>query len=266
MRDKLALILPTALIVVAEAFFFVHNFEACLGLHLLNLFLCVTLVALGAKGSDLYIAFILISLLRVLNIGMPRYFELSLYFYPFVYIPVILACFILWYVEHYPERERILPKEVWHFLNGVGPWADTRFKPIYVLYAILIGLVLAVLEYEVLRPEALIESLDLVNLIALLVIMTGFVGFGEELVFRGTLQVRLGERLHPYVAIVIAALMFAVMHSGYSSLLYLTYVFGVGLVLGYAYHRSGNLLLVAMIHGFLNFFLFSFLPSGVWFL
>ena len=52
------------------------------------------------------------------------------------------------------------------------------------------------------------------------------------------------------------------MHSGYRSLPYLVFVFGVGLVLAYVYERSGSLGLVALMHGLLNFFLFSFIPFG----
>jgi len=53
-----------------------------------------------------------------------------------------------------------------------------------------------------------------------------------------------------------------VMHSGYSSIPYLIFVFGVGLVLAYIYVKTRSLALVSLIHGFLNFFLFSFLPLG----
>jgi membrane protease YdiL (CAAX protease family) len=39
-------------------------------------------------------------------------------------------------------------------------------------------------------------------------------------------------------------------------------VFAVGLILAYIYLRTRSLALVSLIHGFLNFFLFSFLPLG----
>jgi hypothetical protein len=96
----------------------------------------------------------------------------------------------------------------------------------------------------------------------LFLVMVVFVGFGEELIFRGLLQSSVEKQHGKYVAIFVSALMFSIMHSGYQSLPYLLFVFGVGLVLAVAYERTGSLGLVALMHGILNFFLFSFLPFG----
>jgi hypothetical protein len=52
------------------------------------------------------------------------------------------------------------------------------------------------------------------------------------------------------------------MHSGYSSVPYLFFVFFVGLILAILFWKTRSLVFVAMIHGVLNFFLFSFLPYG----
>ena len=73
MRYKLAILLPTAIIIMAEALFFQHLAEASLELHLLNIFICIMLSIFLAKGQDLYLAFVMVSLLRVLNIGMPKF-------------------------------------------------------------------------------------------------------------------------------------------------------------------------------------------------
>jgi hypothetical protein len=129
---------------------------------------------------------------------------------------------------------------------------------------LVIGLVLAFLEYAVLRPEALVPSMGIGDLILLLVVMVVCVGLGEELVFRAALQDSVKERYTPTIAILFSSFMFAIMHSGYESVPYLFYVFFVGLVLGIGYWRTRNLLFVAFIHGFINFFLFSFLPNGWW--
>jgi len=260
MRDKLALLLPTAVILVAEALFFDKMSEASLELHLLNVFLCIMLSIFLAKGNDLYVAFALISLLRVLNIGMPKFFNLSLYFYPFIYLPVIFACFVLWYVDNVPEGTKIDRGHIWRFANGASADERPEFNWWYVPAALLIGLALSFIEYAVLRPVALVTDMSFLSLTALMVVMVVFVGFGEELVFRGILQTRVQKRTGPILAILFSALMFSIMHSGYSNYEYLVYVFGVGMLLGYCYFKTRNLIFVAMIHGFLNFFLFSYLP------
>jgi membrane protease YdiL (CAAX protease family) len=64
------------------------------------------------------------------------------------------------------------------------------------------------------------------------------------------------------VGIVVASLVFAAMHSVYLSVEYLAYVFIVGLILGNAYQLTKSLGYVSLIHGSINFFLFSFLPYG----
>jgi membrane protease YdiL (CAAX protease family) len=64
------------------------------------------------------------------------------------------------------------------------------------------------------------------------------------------------------LGIVISSIMFATMHSGYQSVPYLLYVFSVALFLGVSFYRTKSLAYVTLIHGVLNFFLFSFLPYG----
>jgi membrane protease YdiL (CAAX protease family) len=264
MRDRLAFILPTALIVMAEAAFFQGLLIASLSLHLLNIFICVVLVIVTKRSEDLYAAFIMISLLRVLNIGMPRFFDISLYLFIFIYLPIILAAFLFWYVLKVPEGRKIDGRMIWRFANGVGPDEAPTFRWTYVPLALVIGLGLAFLEYWVLRPEALVVDLTFGSLLLLMVVMVAFVGFGEELVFRGALQESVRTRSSIVIAILFSSFMFAMMHSGYSSLPYLVYVFFVGLVLGVGYWKTRNLIFVSLIHGFINFFLFSFLPNGWW--
>lgn len=264
MRDKLAILLPTAIIIVAEALFFSHLAEASLELHLLNIFICIMLSIFLTKGQDLYLAFVMVSLLRVLNIGMPKFFHLSLWFFPFIYMPIIFTAFVMWYVDNVPEGQRLTLRSVWLFLNGSRADEPSHFRWMFIPIAALIGLGMSFVEFFVLHPSSLIPDLGVINLVALMVVMVFFVGFGEELVFRAILQPRIQERAGPVIAILFSALLFAIMHSGYSSVPYLFYVFGVGLLLGYSFYRTKNLIFVVLIHGFINFFLFSFLPNSSW--
>ncbi|MCG7844593.1 MAG: hypothetical protein MIO90_04095, partial [Methanomassiliicoccales archaeon] len=70
MRDKAGLLIPIFIIALAEAFMFSYQTEASLGLHALNIFLCILLPVWSEKRMLLFQSFALISLLRVLNIGM----------------------------------------------------------------------------------------------------------------------------------------------------------------------------------------------------
>ena len=108
----------------------------------------------------------------------------------------------------------------------------------------------------------MVPDLGIENLIVLYLVMVFFVGLGEELVFRYILQARLEGVLGALGAIVFASIAFAAMHSGYQSTVYIAYVFLVAFLLGSLYYKTRSLALVSLIHGTLNFFLFSFLPYG----
>ncbi|MFA5312446.1 MAG: type II CAAX endopeptidase family protein [Methanomassiliicoccales archaeon] len=266
MRDKLFLVLPAALIVLAEVLFFNGMKEACLMLHLFNVFMCIMLAIFYSKGAELLIAFVLVSLLRILNVGMPTFFDLSIYYFPFIYLPVIIAAYLVWRVDNVEEGKGPGARGVWQFLNGVAMNEKNTFKWAYLPIAVVMGLTMSFVEYAVLKPEALIPDMSFGSIALLFVVMVVFVGFGEEIVFRAILQRKVQERTGPIIAVLFSAFLFAMMHSGYESLPYLLYVFGVGIVLGYSFLRTKNLLFVALIHGMINFFLFSFLPNGWYFL
>jgi hypothetical protein len=274
MRDKAAVMVPFILIISAEAFFYFKDISSTLTLHLLNIFVCVLLAIFIERYSDIFQAFMLISMLRVLNIGMPIFFNMTLYWMPFVYGTIILSAYILWRLTYDTiiqdrggirnPREYLIvhARRTWEFLNRGALEQKSQWNNLYVPAAIVIGLVLANMEYAVLGPNPLIPSLSFFNLALLGVVMVVFVGFGEELIFRGFLQARMERHWGTKVALFASAFTFSIMHSGYSNVLYLFFVFFVGMVLATLFWKTRSLIFVALIHGILNFFLFSFLPYG----
>jgi len=255
------LLLPIFIIAVAEAFYFDGSAESCLGLHALNIFVCILLPIWSDKRMLLYQSFALVSLLRVLNIGMPVFFTETLLWMPFVYGPIIVAGFIVWR-QTVVDAGKMHWRNLLGFLNGHGLRPNVKWKWEYILIAIIFGYMVANLEHLVLGNTALVRDLGPLDLGKLFLVMVVFIGFGEELIFRGLLQSSVERQYGKYVSIFISALIFSIMHSGYQSVPYLFFVFGVGLTLAYAYDRTGSLGLVALMHGILNFFLFSFLPFG----
>ena len=274
MRDKVALSVPFILIFVAEAFFFVMDAPAALALHLLNIFLCVMFAILIERYSDLFQALMLVSLLRVMNIGMPSFFNMTLYWLPFVYGTVILSAYILWRVavttipaDDLVEMSlmdvlRDRAHRAWEFINGGAMAQRSQWNYLYIPAALVIALLLADMEYMVLGPEALIPDLGFFNLTVLAVVMVVFVGFGEELVFRGFVQARMESHWGVYAGVFGSALIFSVMHSGYANVTYLFFVFFLGLILAVLFWKTRSLMFVALIHGVLNFFLYSMMPNG----
>ena len=87
-----------------------------------------------------------------------------------------------------------------------------------------------------------------------------FVGFGEELLFRGLIQVDLMKVFGSVWGLVLASAMFAVMHLTWRSIPELFFVFAAGLVLGYFYWKTRSLTLPIIIHAANNVMLVAVLP------
>lgn len=102
-------------------------------------------------------------------------------------------------------------------------------------------------------------------LLLLIPISLLFIGPGEELLFRGAVQSRLRESFGPWVAVVVASALFAVLHvialtGGLSGrLVTVGLLFVPSLVLGVAYERTQNLVVTATVHGAYDATLFGLL-------
>lgn len=95
-----------------------------------------------------------------------------------------------------------------------------------------------------------------VALLVLAVLSYLVVAPGEELLFRGVIQLRLREAFSPVVAIVAASALFAVSHigsvSGPGVIPSLISVFSIAFVLGGFYEHTDNLTVPIIIHGTYN--------------
>jgi membrane protease YdiL (CAAX protease family) len=90
--------------------------------------------------------------------------------------------------------------------------------------------------------------------------MVLFVGLVEEIIFRSILQTRIEQALSMQEALLITSFLFGLMHSGYGTFNEILYTGFVGLVLGFAFYKTKSLPFVAILHGFVNVFLFGILP------
>ena len=90
--------------------------------------------------------------------------------------------------------------------------------------------------------------------------MVFFVAMGEEILFRALVQNDLVRALGWKQGIILASLLFAVMHLTWRSIPELVFVFFVGLLLGYVYHRTKSLTAPIVMHGIGNTFLVAIMP------
>jgi len=260
--SAMAIIVPFAFIFLGEALLFAGDLEGCATVHILNILICVLAPILLKQHSMIWQSFMLVSLLRALNLAMPRFDELTILWMPLIYAPIVVVGFLL-----IRDESRGLVsyfREVVHFFNFVP--SQPGWKIYYIPLAFGIALLAANIEFVILNmtvPDLrLIPELSFGYLALLFGVMVFFVGLGEELVFRYVLQSRLHAAVGIIPALLISSVAFALMHSGYTSLTYMLYVFGISLMLGLLFHRTKSLALITLVHGALNFFLFSFLPFG----
>lgn len=174
---------------------------------------------------------------------MPVFVELTIYWFPLVYAPLLPAIYV---VVSGQENLSI----------DTNPRAAAR----WLLPAIPLSILLAEVEHAIITPEPLIPEWSLAQLLIIAAVMFGFVGFVEELLFRGIFQRTLEDRLGRWQGLVLASALFGLMHSTYGMGWEIAFAGVIGFVLGLIYDRTDSLLLVTFIHGLLNVFLFGVIP------
>jgi len=123
----------------------------------------------------------------------------------------------------------------------------------------LSGLAFGILEYYILRPDPLVATLTWRSFWLPALILLVSTGLLEEMIFRGLLQ-RTSIDLLSLWGIGYVAVLFAVLHIGYRSLLDVLFVLAVGLFFGWIVHRTRSLLGVTLSHGLTNIVLFLVMP------
>lgn len=182
-------------------------------------------------------------LIRMLSMGLPLARMPQIAWYAVVSAPLFLACWLLIRTLGYTRAD-----------------LNLRFgRPGPQLAIMLIGLVLGITEYAILRPAPLVAALTWQQLVLPALILLICTGFSEELIFRGIMQ-RAAYTAMGRWAIVYVAAVFAVLHMGYRSFPDVLFVFVVGVIFGWIVARTGSLLGVTLAHGMTNIVLFLVMP------
>lgn len=241
----LSIVLSVIAVLTAEALLYAGYVWAAVWIHFLLFLGLSSALLVPTREASVLRAFLLLPLFRLLNLGMPVYVSSTLLWLSLIYGTLLIATYIIALdqagVQH-PSRE------------------DIDELLVYTPLAVVLAAILASIEFALIQPEALIQRLSGFDLVTLSIVMVGFVGFTEEFLFRGVLQGTLTERIGPFPAIILSALVFGAMHSSHGILAEVGFGVATGLLFGFLYHRTGNLLFVTLIHGTLNLFLFGLFP------
>jgi membrane protease YdiL (CAAX protease family) len=216
-----------------------------LALHamLLVALLLHTALTHGEDVHRLLLCLSLVPLMRLLSLSLPLADFRLQYRYVVVTVPLLAATVVAMQVLNLS-------------------WQDVGLKagnfPVQ-LSMTLVGLPLGYAEYCILRPEPLVETLALGKAALPSLILMMCTGFGEELVFRGVIQLTAGQVLGRWDVVYVATLS-AVTCAGHQSLINVFFVLGVAVVLGWIRRRTGSILGVSLAHGLTNVVLFLVMP------
>lgn len=238
---------PLTVAIVATGFgewlLYTNHVEFALWGHLFALFACLVAPLVSDDEGLAVRSFILVPLLRLVNLGMPVFVEVTLYWLPLVYGSLFPSIYVL-------ASATDTPKLQWNLRRGVA----------LILPSILVGAIAGQVEYALLQPAGLVTSLTPTNLVVLSVVMFGFVALGEELIFRGLVQPTLADRLGLWPGLVVTNLLFGAMHSAYPSPTTIGFVALLGVLFSLTYEATDSLLVPTTIHGTANVVLFGIAP------
>jgi membrane protease YdiL (CAAX protease family) len=243
----LAVVALVFLVAVALAELLTTWSDPRLGLALHGLILVGLFVASMQTGSRDAWVFVLslafAPLIRILSMSMPLTRFPLLYWYLITSVPLFAAVWAAGRSLGYSWRGRGLTLRGWPLQVVVGAS----------------GLALGAAEYLILRPEPLAPELSWAATWQPALILFVCTGLLEELIFRGLLQRSAADTLGRW-AVPYVAMLFAVLHVGYKSLLDVVFVLIVGLYFGWVVERTRSLLGVTLAHGLTNIMLFLVMP------
>lgn len=246
-NKRIYLTIPCVAIAFAELLIFSGMELEAIIIHALIL-LGLSFSTMFIKNEEIqktYQAFILLPILRLVDLSMPLFYEEKLYNLVFIYglmaIPVSIAA----------TNQGFTGTQLGITFKRIG---------VYIPFSIVLGLLLGAGEFLIVGKNPLISSLSILNLLSLTMIMIFFVSPVEEMIFRSILQNRLEIVLGSREALIITSVLFGLMHSGYGNITEILYISSVGALLGYLFYRTRSLPLVTLIHGFMNVFFFGIIP------
>jgi len=269
----LSLCLPAALILLGEVGMYIGRFGICLALHLVNVVACLLLPVFLRRDPSIWQAFMLVSMVRVMDLGLPDFDINPMLRATLLYLPLVIVSALILLNSDISRRPRPLGAEISSTIRGFGRSLRASFRPraswvVWTVAGTALAWLLANVEYAVLRSSKGFHALadpgaGIVDLAVLFVVMVFLVGLCEEMIFRYALQGTMAKAVGPAAAIGASSLIFAAMHAGQQSPDYMVVMFLMSTIIGAIYHRTRSLALVMYIHGLLNFLLFSYLPHGM---
>ncbi len=200
-------------------------------------------IASEYRYRRLILSLALVPLIRIISLSVPLANIPQIWWYPIIYIPLLVAAVVMMRILGYEARDTGLTLRVLPVQLAVG----------------LSGFLFGIAEYLILAPEPFIDKLTWPEVWLPALIFLVCTGFVEELIFRGVLQ-KTGMEAFGWRGIIYTSLLFAILHMGFLSWVDVAFVFIVALFFSWVVKKTGSLLGVTLSHGITNIVLFLIAP------
>lgn len=247
MRKEISI--PILGIIAGEFIMFYDQILAGLEIHIINFLVIILIIIFGnlsLKEKNILQSLTLLILLRMINLSTPQFFTNILVQYPLIYGIMFIPIYMM-----------IKKQQISHIDIGI----NFRKIYMYIPVAIGIGVVMSIVEYRIIDPVPLIENIRFSDIALISIVMFVFIGITEELIFRSILQTRLEKIIGLRYGLLLTGVIFGAMHVSYGILDEILFATIFGIILGYIFQKTRNLLLITSIHGTTNVVLFGILPN-----
>ncbi len=196
--------------------------------------------------SYLLMAIGIAPLIRITSLSTPLSSFSYIYWFLILSVPLFAAILILRAIQGLNEEEMglILNIRKIHWQFGI----------------MLAGFPLGILEYFILKPEPMLESLTFQNLIAPVLIMIICTGLIEELIFRGLVQHNAIRVFGTWAGILLTGVIFGFLHTGNLNAASVIFAFFVGILYSFVKVLTKSIIGISFSHGILNCVLFLIAP------
>jgi len=258
MKPNIPVISPVVALFIGEILIYLGYPLYGMAVHIINLQFITLLIITEKKFLSVFEdqnikpflqSLILLLLLRIINMAVPILFVHNIYWISIIYGIMFIPIYLL--IRH----QEVTSKEV-------GLYCDRmHINPLlYIPAALFIGFYLSWVEYSIIHPEPVIDNLSIPNLLILIMIMFIIIPIVEELIFRSILQSRLEKILGMHSGLLLASMIFGIMHSGYGMAGEIIFACLAGLLIGFIYQMTRCLPFIVIIHGTINVFAFGIFP------
>jgi len=182
----------------------------------------------------LYLALSLVPLIRIVNLSLPVFPVLPVYWYILVGVPLWASVFLLIVIL------KLRPTELGLKLGQI---------PLQIIIGFSLGIPLGLVTYLIHKPEPLISKLEIPSLLIAIIILFVFVAFLEELIFRGVLYKLAVEMVSQKFGFIFVSSIYCSLHIFYLSIENIFLVFSASIILTWLVKRFNSLLGVILAHG-----------------